>query len=617
MLKCPLPPELPPKYVCRQELLDEMVSMLCQYAAEPITEGNSMIVNGSSGVGKTLIVTALCHDCRVKKIFTDGFLFVTFGQQCTDPFMKLRGLYILLTDNQCNVNVVEHEISQLTELNCRHLLVIIDDFQHYDDVKPLLKAFRHCKTILTTRIKDITKHIPTKWVVTVGPMNKTEAVTLITHGVIDISHVSPQGLQLLEDLALTVSKQPFLLTLVRGQLSRALKSYPSSYHEAIKHIKTRVTTKGLLQHDVAENCIKLSLELLDRSHLDRMKSLILYTGIGASLQTAVLYVLWNISEHEANDTLFALNALGLVYFTDITIPPYINKQQCVAVHDLVSQYIIKNFDTDEIMLLSPIAQLGTFHSVSESLQQLFDEACDSSLLTAEEYLHYRVSIVENFELFFSLKNVNMEAALHPHSMMMMLEDLRSLFLDCPNILSTLNDQINTLIAECKRLLKDIHTVSRTFSLNVQRCLLQRDYSRLIQTLEDYSKNSSVSSIAQQAVKMIKPFTDTQILGSVFARSDEDLLSHIVNIYECFVMKTSEYDNITLQLLPYVSLISKELKDIFSSLLAGPCYIERTFDYYKSGQWLEEREIIKITRLFRLQPVVPNFVNQKMQHTAMS
>ena len=53
---------------------------------------------------------------------------------------------------------------------------------------------------------------------------------------------------------------------------------------------------------------------------NNLKTLILWTGIGTSVQTDVLDKLWNVSEYDARDTVDTLWSYGLVCFTQITLP---------------------------------------------------------------------------------------------------------------------------------------------------------------------------------------------------------------------------------------------------------------------------------------------------------
>ena len=213
--------------MCRQHLLDEMVSKLCQSTIDPDSYGTSLTVTGAGGFGKTSIVTALCHHSVIKEQFKDDVVFIELGPQAADASMKLSQLYHLFTGEylkQGDVNHAEQEIKQLSNL-CRNLLVIIDDVWHVEDAEPIVKAFSNCKIVLTTRMNDIEQYIPTKQVVSVGPMEPSEAIFLPTSGVIIISQLSQEDVNLLDELAQDVHLWPLLLSLVRGQLYHNLKNH--------------------------------------------------------------------------------------------------------------------------------------------------------------------------------------------------------------------------------------------------------------------------------------------------------------------------------------------------------------------------------------------------------
>ena len=254
-IKCPPPPPLPPNYVCRKNVIDETVAKLCQSAIDPNSYGISLVVTGAGGFGKTSIVTALCNHPLVVEKFSDGFVFVELGPQATDPSMKLSQLYHLLTGQflkQGDINYAEQEINQLTTLYCRNLLVIIDDVWHVEDAEPIVKAFSNCIIVLTTRMNDIEQYIPTKCVVTVGPMKKSEAICLLTCDIIKTNNLSQENTTLLDELAQDVHLWPLLLSLIKGQLSHNLKHYRLSCHEAIKNVQAKLHDKGLTAFDLKE-----------------------------------------------------------------------------------------------------------------------------------------------------------------------------------------------------------------------------------------------------------------------------------------------------------------------------------------------------------------------------
>ena len=409
-----------------------------------------MTVTGSGGFGKTSIVTALCHDLVIKENFKDGFVFVELGPQATDPSMKLSQLYHLLTGQylkQGDINHAEQELNQITSLYCRNLLVIIDDVWHVEDAERIVKAFSNCKIVLTTRMNDIEQYIPTKQVVTVGPMEQSEAISLLTCGVIDISQLSQDDVSLLDELAQDVHLWPLLLSLIRGQLSHNLKQH--AYHrEAIHFVKAKLHNKGLTAFDknnikksckyAVKICIEVTLELVAKSSLNKLKTLMLWTGIGTSLLTAVLHYLWNVTEYEARDIISTLWAYGLVQFTDMVIPPHNDTQPCVEVHAVISQYIIECMDSEEVIALSPCHDgLNTSRLVCNELLNQFKKnspflesgvwVCGSDYLKCESYE------IENFRLPYYLKPLNMWITVDPHRTIVILQRIQKAVMTSSNV----------------------------------------------------------------------------------------------------------------------------------------------------------------------------------------
>ena len=359
--------------------MDEIVTKLLSDTVDRNRYETTITITGAGGFGKTTTVIALCQHPVVKNYFTDGFLFIELGPQATDPDIKLRGIYNLLTDEQCDINVVQQKILQLTCDYYHNLLVIIDDVWDAEDAEPLVKAFSNCKTILTTRMNDIEQYIPSKQTVRIGPMTQDEAISLLTSEVIDSSQLSQEDVSLLNEISQDVHLWPLLLSHIRGQLSHNLKQYHLCYRKAIQNVQAKLHHKGLTAFDknnieavkkgrklAVKACIEITLELLTKSLSDKIKTLILHNGFGTSLQTAVLNNLWNISKQEAEETVDALWVYGLVQFTDITIPPNNIKQQCVEVHAVISQYIIECMDSLEVTTVYSV-MIHDMSSIREGL----------------------------------------------------------------------------------------------------------------------------------------------------------------------------------------------------------------------------------------------------------
>ena len=591
-------------------LLDEIVAKLLQANNDFSKYETTITITGAGGFGKTTTVISLCYHPIVHNQFTDGFLFVELGPKATDASVKLRAIYNLLIDRQCDINVVEQKVNQLTWDYYRNLLVIIDDVWHVEDAEPLVRAFSNCKIILTTRMKDIEQFIPAQHSVTIGPMSTCEAISLLTNGVIDNSQLSQEDVSLLNELAEDVHLWPLLLSLIRGQLSHNLKHYHLSYHEAIQNLENKLHHKGLTAFDknnitatnksrklAVKACIEMTLELLTKSLSDKIKTLILWNGSGTSLQTAALHNLWNVSKQEAKDSVDVLWAFGLVQFTDIIISPKKIKQHCVEVHAVISQYIIECIDSEEVNALSPVGALNTASTIRIGLlftfQQLYGVHKVSSL-TAVNYLRYLLSEIENVNIPLFLKMINTRAVTDPHDLISTLQWIKKATMSSPYTIN-LNDQIISLQGECKQIIKNIEKLSRKLNQKIQRNLYERKYETLIRNVEEFIKTYPLCTLAQKAIVMVK---------SIIPYCNGELL-HFITV-KCGVLQlmTSDYHQISIFILPYIKLLTKYHKKITSSFQSGPPDIELTYHYFKSGKCDEEVELLKDNCFIKIQEAAP-------------
>ena len=235
----PAPP-LPPHYVCRQQLLDEMATKLCEPSLGTDDHRTSLTITGAEGFGKTSMVIALCHHPRVVEQFMDGFVIADLGQHHNNSNLVLKGLYELLTDKDCDDSTVLQKISQLTNGVGRNLLVVLDDVWDVANAKMIISAFSNCKIVIVTKRDDIEKYIPTKYVVVVGPMEQDEALSLLTSEITHTEQCSQVDKGLLVDLAQYTHLCPLKLSRIRGKISHYMKHYNLSLHEAVLRQKSKL-----------------------------------------------------------------------------------------------------------------------------------------------------------------------------------------------------------------------------------------------------------------------------------------------------------------------------------------------------------------------------------------
>ena len=448
-------------------------------------------------------------------------------------------------------------------------------------------------------------------------MAQDEAISLLTSGVIDSSQLSQGDVSLLDELAQDVHLWPLLLSLIRGQLSHNLKQYRLSYRNAIQNVQDKLYHKGLTAFDkndieathksrklAVKACIEITLDSLTESSSNKLKSLILYTGIGTSLQIAVLNILWNVSKQEAEDTIDILWTYGLVQFIDITIPFSNITKRCAEVHAVISQYIIECMDSNEAVTLTPVGEkLNTAQSVVTALHQSYTISNPLSL-TVINFLKYKLNEIENIGLPGYFKQINMATVNDPHALILILQAIKNALMGSPSttdLLSLFSEGIDSLIVNCKQTLKDAHILCRKLNQSIQRNVYEKDYDKLIQTIEEFIRDYSLCNIAQNAAVMVK---------KIIPSCDGELLQRMVVKYEYLQIRTSAYHYITTLILPHIKLYITVQKQITSALLNGSPDVDLTYWYFRSGKFNEEQNFVITNDLLIQQEVAPNFVQSQ-------
>ncbi|XP_065894902.1 uncharacterized protein [Dysidea avara] len=615
------PPPLPPNYVCREVLLDDIAKKLCMIS-DQCTYGVTVTLVGVGGFGKTTIITALCHHPTVQEKFKDGFLLIELGQQSIDPMVKLAQQYHLLTGHNLrftDLNHAKQEIFQFTSDYCRNLLIIIDDVWYIKDAEPIVSAFSSCKIVLTSRMNEIDQHIPTKQTVTVGPMEQSEAIALLTKDLVSIDQLSPENVTLLHDLAQDVHLWPLLLCLVRGQLSYYSKRYNKFDHRAIQNVQAHLYDKGLTAFDknsigdinnsrkyAVQVCIDASLELLTTQLANRMKSFLLWTGMGTSLAANVLHTLWNISELEAETTIKELWTFGLVKFLEVIIPFTNDRQQCLEVHDVINQYIVESMSLKDILTFSPHGRLGTAIAVIEETKYFVQhsmEVEDVATLPLVEYLKFQLFEIENRIIPIHVNTYNKSSIFDPHYIRVALQAVHNKLMKSPHQIKLFVGQFATLMKDSEKVLRDVHPLNRKFGQKVQHLLYKKDYAGICDTIEYYCSNYPVGFIAEKGV---------EIINKIIPLCTGELLDYFKWQYEEFQKLTPQYHQTMAKLIPYIKFYVKVQKEVKQSLLKGSPYAELTYYYFRAGKYTEECEQLEANYLIKLQEVCPDYVLSQLQ-----
>ena len=619
-MKFQQPPVLPPNYIPRHKLLEELVSAVMTTELEPKIFGSTVTITGVGGFGKSVLAKALCHHDTIKAKFKSGFIFVELGPKTFDPVVELHQWYYLLTGkefpaSQSNTTNIVKGLRQMTINHSDKLLVIIDDVWHVEGAEPIVEAFSNCKTIITTRKNEI---VASKYSITAGPMELDEAISLLIDGVVQ-TQLSENDHTSLDNIAHDVHLWPLLLSLVRGQLSHYYNRQKMSFNAGVKMIHQKLYAKGLTAFDksnigsnvgnrkyAVKACIETTLDLLQKSDSDKMKAITLFSGIGSTIPKFILHVMWKTSHLEADDTVFILWGHGLLTYGSSVVVPCFGIEQChIEVHAIISQYIMETMQTEEIMQLTPYLDFDVFlYFAGNALEELcrYYDLSEVVSLSDKECL---LGIMEYFTIPYLLRYVNMWAVVDPHlfrctvlqRMLEMFTEISCIDFDLSAVVSSFSRQIKALINDCQKVIIDICRSKKSLYQLSMKHLVERNYDGLLQELDNYQKQYPMGAIVEKTVKSMDGFL-------VYCQDYHEIHSMFTELFAALKLITRP-NHFNVVIFPAIGVFIDLCKRIKSSNLTE---INQPAEYF-SRKMEEDLELIKHNYLLHIQEVSPNIMNE--------
>lgn len=548
-----------------------MVKELCDATPNGIT----LLVTGAGGYGKTTLIIAMCNHNSIKNKFANHIIFISLGPQADNPITKLKKLYFDLTGRSIEGDTFSDMKLKFKKIitDCSHdILVVIDDVWRFDDAEPIISTFDSCHVILSSRMRNVSQFVSSAKTINITQMNSDEAVSLLSY---NLPAIGMSNIKALRELAEDAHSWPLLLFLIRGQLDHYYNFHNMSCHDVIKCVRHHLYYRGLTAFDKqytgtsrnhsAKICIESTLRLLSEDDLSRLKSLILFTGIGGLYPKLALHSLWNISKEKADKTADTLCAYGLLSVKRIVLPAYckVNREQdCVVTHTVLSQYIIDSIMIDEVGKLSPHIFSRMESLILSELTCLFKKCCGVNNLSdflPKEYLMYTMHQIEHVIIPYHLKVITMHALHDPYLMLLMLQRLQTTIISSKskdNIITAFSEKIVKLNIECNRLLRESHNSNRFLNKKIEQDLFEKNYDTIMQTLEDYYRTASIGSVALNCIELvaeITPYVESELMAS-FKLLDEMLL-----------MRTPEYHPVSLEKLPIIKKYISLHKEISATL----------------------------------------------------
>jgi WD40 repeat protein len=172
---------MPSRFLSRNNDLTLIRNTVMPDASRPtVVAANQRLtaVHGMGGVGKTLLTRAFCWDCETRRMFSDGVYWITLGQK-PDVVLRQADLGLALGDSRQNYADEHGGAIRLRQLLAnKTALLVIDDVWSLEDLKPFLVGGPSCRTLITTRQREIAQAIGAKECL-VGLLSDDDSIELL------------------------------------------------------------------------------------------------------------------------------------------------------------------------------------------------------------------------------------------------------------------------------------------------------------------------------------------------------------------------------------------------------------------------------------------------------
>jgi transcriptional regulator with XRE-family HTH domain len=210
-------------FVGREDLLMEVKERLLAGENVALTAMDSL-----PGIGKTALAAALAMDQQVRNHFRDGILWAGLGPRPNVLGHLVRwGMLLGVVPSQVE-NVRSREAwgqALRAAIGNRRLLLIISDAWTAEDALSLQVGGIACAHVLTTRLPDVGFTFDQQGCITIGELEETERIALLTRFVPDLIEQDPKGAHALVQ---ALGGLPLTLTLMGSYL--ASQTFPAESH---------------------------------------------------------------------------------------------------------------------------------------------------------------------------------------------------------------------------------------------------------------------------------------------------------------------------------------------------------------------------------------------------
>ena len=293
---------------------------------------------GAGGYGKSTLAQSMAHDEEIRRLYKDGVLWITLGENPGDLTNYVEDLIYTLSGERFDFGSLDTAVAQFVKLLAQQsILLILDDVWNQAHLRPFMQGGPACIRLITTRDRSVLP--PTTQIVDLVAMAQEEAVQLLSAG-LNLENPEPS----LAALSTRLGEWPLLLKLANGILRHRINDKGQNIHNALSYVNKALDKRGLSAFDqrsaeardqAVTKTLGVSLELLREDELARYQELAIFPE-DAQIPLATLEKLWgttggldDFDTEELCDRLYQLSLL-------LNFDP---KNHLIRLHDIIRTYL--------------------------------------------------------------------------------------------------------------------------------------------------------------------------------------------------------------------------------------------------------------------------------------
>jgi hypothetical protein len=307
-------PPLPGRFVHRpQEFQAIVTKVLDEKRQNP--RGQSVVLVGSGGFGKTTLAASICHDEDVITACDGGILWVTLGEQ-PSPVRELSKLYAALTgETRTFYDADDAAVQVFAGLQAKRWLLVIDDVWDMEHLKPFLRPPGELSRLITTRLVQIAGEAAEKeYRIDIAELTPEQSVEMLTSRL----EMGSVGYEPFRRLARRLGEWPLLLELANSTLREQLQ-FDETIEGALKWVNQALDEAGITaldrsdakaRHDAIGKTLEISLSGLGDLR-ERCLELSVFAE-DADIPLSVAGALWKQTELQTRRIVQRLGNLSLI-----------------------------------------------------------------------------------------------------------------------------------------------------------------------------------------------------------------------------------------------------------------------------------------------------------------